>query len=108
MKEFVHSILALVTIITLGFLLRGVSAESTSAKQVPLMTDLMAPIFRSTGMVGLIAVGMKNEVMPDERNLCKHAESEEEAPDQVREKARCADVSTSVGIIEQVIRLLGR
>jgi hypothetical protein len=108
MKEVVHSILSLVTIITLGFSLKGVGVGPASASQVPVMTDLTAPIFRSTGVVGVIASGVENQAMPDKRNLCKQAEPEEESPEQAVEKASCPNVRTSFGIIEQVIRLLGR
>jgi hypothetical protein len=108
MKEVIHSILALITIITLGFSLRGLGVERASSRLTPVITDSMAPIFRSTGVVGVIASGVENQAMPDERNMCEQGAPEEESPEQAAEKTRCANMNASIGIIEQVIQLFGR
>lgn len=108
MKELMHFTLALVTLLTLGLAIGEPGIEPASAGKAPVMTDSMAPIFRATGVVGLLASGLESQAMPDERNLCKQADREEKSPEQVGEKAGCARVKASVGIIGQVIRLLGR
>ena len=99
MKAVIHSILALVTIFSLGLSLRGLGLGPATNKQAPVMTDFMAPIFQSGGVVGVIAAGGRNQVMPHERNLCKQGEQGEESPEQEREEVGCVHVSTSAGII---------
>jgi hypothetical protein len=99
MKAVIHSILIVVTIFSLGLLLRGAGLRPATEKQAPVMTDFMAPIFQSGGVVGVIASGGKNQAIQHNRNLCEEDELEEDLPQQEREKVGCVNVCTSAGVV---------